>query len=895
MTLSAAAQDVWDLSGTWRLQIPQADTLVSLPGSLPQQHIGDLTSVETPWKYTNYDSAYFKSPEYAPYRGKGEDLKMLYFFTPTHYFCGTATYSREVVIPTNWDGKCIRLTLERPHVETRVFVDGQEAGSCRSLSTPHVFDLSSLLSPGPHLLAIEVDNTLRNVPVGPTSHSISDNTQGNWNGITGEIRLEATDPCHFVPGSIQVFPEVAGQQAVVKCRIANTSKKTATLQLRNNLSGVTQAIKIASGDTLTQELLVGGLDRTWNEFSPSLYHLQLQLTDKKGKRIADLREVTFGMREVKADSTWIAINNRRTIIRGTVENCIFPRTGFPPTDVEEWMRVMQICKDYGMNSIRFHSYCPPEAAFTAADSLGLYLMVECPDWQDDHAMAIFPGNPMAQYLDEEASRILESYGNHPSFVFFTGGNEPMTGDWVSWAEHFVRDYSTKDARHLYTGFSVGGRWTWMDFNQFQHKASPRYIDWQWRRPETTKDYHEIIDTVPVPYICHEMGQWCSYPDISEAPKYDGFVMNPGSYSIYKDKLEASGLGQLSDTFLWASGRLQVLCYKHEIEKMRRTHGYAGFELEGLNDYPGQGGTWKGVLSPLWNNKGYTTAEEWRQWNAPVVILMRTPRFVWNDNEEIDFKLEISNFGDEDISDAKLSWRWTNADQPAPCQRTLEATLCHPDGSLINHNEWNFWIYPSLNGDVSDIPQERSTHSQDIYITEVPDQRALQTFAAGGTVLMISASQVNYGRQIKQYLVPVFWNTLWVSNYSPHTLGAYIRKDHPIFRKFPTEAHSDLQWWELLNRATPMQMDELPAELVPIVQPIDNAIKARKLGMLFECRIGNGRLVMTSMDLSSNLKNRPAARQMRKALLDYIQSDDFDPKVEVTLEQLLKLYTKFSPN
>jgi len=137
--------------------------------------------------------------------------------------------------------------------------------------------------------------------------------------------------------------------------------------------------------------------------------------------------------------------------------------------------------------------------------------------------------------------------------------------------------------------------------------------------------------------------------------------------------------------------------------------------------------------------------------------------------------------------------------------------------------------------------------------------------------------------------PVFWNTAWTRGQAPHTLGLLCRPEHPALATFPSEAHADWHWWELVHGAAAMELDALPTELQPIVQPIDTWFENRRLGLLFEARVGEGRLLATSMDLTTDLSQRPVARQMRESLSSYVASSEFAPAVEVSAREIAALF------
>ena len=163
------------------------------------------------------------------------------------------------------------------------------------------------------------------------------------------------------------------------------------------------------------------------------------------------------------------------------------------------------------------------------------------------------------------------------------------------------------------------------------------------------------------------------------------------------------------------------------------------------------------------------------------------------------------------------------------------------------------------------------------------------------MLLTAAGKVTLGSDVKQNYLPVFWNTSWFKMRPPHVTGAYINKQHPLFKHgFPTDDWSNLNWWELLNKAQVMNLMELPRDYQSPIQPIDTWHVSRKLGMLIEARVAGGRLLMTTMDITNNLAQRPVARQMRKAILSYMQSADFLPSLRLDAETIRHFYTKQAP-
>lgn len=903
------------LSGEWDFAtgtMPDYREKITLPGSMLTNGKGDDVSVRTRWVGSLYDSSYYFNPAMEKYRVEGQ-MKFPFFLTPAKHYVGTAWYRRTVSVPRNWKGHSVTLSLERPHIETTVFVNGHAVGRDSSLSVPHEFDLTQYVDFGrDNEIAIRIYNGIENVCVGQDSHSVTDQTQGCWNGIAGDIRLTARPVRHI--NNMQIFPDIRAKSIRVRLTMAGKGKLAPVDFL---IDGRRVKREKLAGDTVDVTIPMGDEVRLWDEFNPNLYTLQA---------VADGDTVTstFGMREINIRGRQFYMNGRPIWMRGTVGNCCFPLTGYPPTDEESWLRIFRKCKEYGLNMMRFHSYCPPEAAFSAADKVGFYLQPEGPSWPN-HGVKLSRGMSIDRYLMEETQRMVRQYGNHPSFCMLAAGNEPA-GDWVRWTNAFVKQWQqTGDRRRVYCGASVGGGWAWDSGSEYHVKGGARGLDWDRRAPQSSDDYYDQLlrprnfkpkntdDVNNTPILAHEQGQWCAFPDFREIDQYTG-AYKAGNFEIFRDLLENGGMASQAEKFLMASGRLQTLAYKYEIERNLRTKDYAGFQLLGLNDYSGQGTALVGVLNVFWREKGYCTAADWSRFCAPVVPLARFPKFVFTNDETLSVPVELYNAYNETLRDAKTEWVITQngrkvagtvmseADIPVgknnelgvvsmtlkefaePTKLTLTATVKSKNGPTAE-NSWDFWVYPAS----VEMPSAAG-----LYIADTLDAKAVDVLKRGGRVLLTAAGRVRMGSDVKQTYLPVFWNTSWFKMRPPHTTGATIDTGHPLFREFPTDDWTNLNWWELVNKAQVMNLRELPADYQPPIQPIDTWHVSRKLGMLIEANVLGGRLLMTTMDISNNLDSRPVARQMRRAILKYMTGDDFRPTLTLDSSVITNLFEKQAP-
>ena len=922
-TLDAALRggDVLPLSGVWRFALDPSDEGLSsswdgraladrirLPGVLQAQGKGDDVSVDTRWTGQIVDRTFFTSPRYAPYRQTG-NVKVPFWLQPDKVYVGPAWYQRDVDVPAAWVGRRLVLHLERPHWQTLVWIDDRLVGSNDSLSTPHEYDLGTTLAPGRHRLTIRVDNRLV-VDVGTNSHSVTDHTQGNWNGIVGKIELRATSPVYVE--DLQAFPHVAPSPSVrVRGRIGSASGEPGrgTVRLAVMAGARDEPIGSATaevswdrdGGSFEAEVPLAAGARPWDEFSPFLHRLEATLETGAGR---DTRAVVFGLREVATRGTQFTVNGRPTFVRGTLECAIFPKTGHPPTDVAAWRRVVRIAKAHGLNAIRFHSWCPPEAAFVAADELGFYYQVEVASWPNG-STRVGVGLPVDEWLYREAGRILRAYGSHPSFLMMAAGNEPGGRD-REYLGRFVEHWKALDPRRLYT--SASG-WPQVAESQYHVTPDPRIQAWgeglrsrvNAKPPETRTDYREYVAARRVPVVSHEIGQWCAFPNLAERTKYTGYL-KARNFDVFADFLKAGGMEEQAADFLHASGRLQTLLYKEEIESALRTPGMGGFFLLDLHDFPGQGTALVGVLDAFWESKGYVTPQEFRRFCAETVPLARLDRRVFTTGETLTADLEVAHFGAAPVRAARPSWRLVDAsgrtvasgalpprDVPvgngtalgrvtvplarlnAPARYRLVAAL---DGTPFE-NDWDVWVYPS------EVSGAAPAGVKVVRALDADAEAALRDgarvvlFAPPGRVRGDALGRVELG------FSSIFWNTAWTSRQAPHTLGILCDPAHPALAAFPTEAHSNWQWWYLVSRAGAMILDGLPAGLRPTVQVIDDWFTSRRLGLVFEARVGKGRLLVSSIDLDSDLGANPVARQMRHSLLAYAASDKFQPSVEVS--------------
>jgi len=539
--------------------------------------------------------------------------------------------------------------------------------------------------------------------------------------------------------------------------------------------------------------------------------------------------------------------------------------------------------------------------------------VECAAWANQGS-AIGDGRPVDQFIIEESKRILRAYGNHPSFCMLAYGNEPAGRNQKQFLGRLVESWKAGDPRRVYT--SAAG-WPIIPENQYHSTPRPRIHQWgaglrcrlNARPPETMGDYREFIAQYDVPVVSHEIGQWCVYPNFDEIPKYTG-VLKPRNFEIFRDFLRNHHMLDQAHDFLMASGKLQALCYKEEIESALRTPQMGGFQLLDLHDFPGQGTALVGVLDPFWDSKDYITPAEFHRFSCETVPLARMPKRTWTTGETFEAAVDLAHYGPNHLTPARTLWKVIDAagrevasgklpeQQVAPGSLTRLGTIrvalrrfAVPGRFTLEvrledtpyANSWAFWVY---------APQVDLTVPEGLLMVDRLDKQALDHLRQGGRVLLLPAAGTVKGDRfgkVPPAFSPIFWNTAWTRRQAPHTLGILCDPDHPALARFPTEYHSNWQWWDLVTKSQVMILEPLPPELRPIVQVIDDWFTARRLGLIFEARVGGGRLLVCSIDLKTRMDERPVARQMLHSLLQYADSEHFQPALTLRPEQVQALF------
>lgn len=637
-----------DLSGQWRVKL-DAEKQETMPQAYPETMMLPGTT----------SAAGLGMPNPAKETGCLTDA---YRFEGAVWFMRTFTAG-------DWTGEQTMLTLERTR-KTTVYLDGRPIGHQESLCTPHRYFLPPVHA-GEHTLVIRVDNTDYPTRGG---HLTSPDTQSNWNGITGEISLTVA---HTLLTDLTVRPDLRRGCLRVHGHIIGAPDGVAGIVLPGQMEHL---LPYRRG-VLDGECPLKGNEAFWDEAHPEIHTISIDLD-------GDVYETTFGLRDVRTLGRRLLINGRETFLRGKVDNLLYPKTGYTPTDVASWMTILGIAKEYGINHYRYHTACPPDAAFTAADLLGVYMAPELPFWGTVAEEGEEGYDERERdFLFQEGFRILREYGHHPSFLWLSLGNELWgskdvlnrmmrayreaddTKLYSSGANNYQFVPDVLDEENVFVGVRLGrerlirGSYAMCDAPQgivqttapesvsnYDASIVPETLGQSGEAGKVQIQYGTGVKEVDaqsadalipdVPVISHEVGQYVFYPDFSEIPHYTG-PLKPRNIEAMRENLERAGLYGEHEAFFRQTGHLAVECYKREIETLLRSREVSGFQLLDLQDYTGQGTALVGVLNAMMENKGLISAEEWREFCAGTVVLGEFASFTGMMGEDIRFDVQIS--------------------------------------------------------------------------------------------------------------------------------------------------------------------------------------------------------------------------------------------------------------
>ena len=942
------------LNGKWHVVLEDGTTgQMDLPGTLDENGIGHRDVGANQWH-----------PDAVLGNAAGEidkDAPIATRFTRRHTYEGEARISRKITVPDYGTDRLFVLA-ERARA-LRLLVDGEACSVFRqgTLSTPYIFELTGA-APGEHEFTFLSDNSYPGMPKAAIYYSsaATDETQTNWNGILGECSMY-TRPQNFID-SLRVYPRAvkkeeknkAGGYVLDVCvELAPGAKK-----VYKDAKIILQSEALAAGEledtqTLTEiisysgeGLAEAGTDKEenpktmeiwfrdlplrenvklWDEDEGNLYEMAVTLdngmsAEDKGGSTAECR-TRFGIRSFGDNGSGrLALNGRAIFLRGEANCAEYPETGHPPMTIPEWKEMLLKYRSYGINFVRFHSHCEPEAAFAAADELGMLLQPELSHWDPKDA---FGTEESYRYYRAELVDLLKTYANHPSFVMLTLGNELQAQDeGRERMRELVRTAKRMDPTRLYANgsnafYGEEGCDPESDFYTSQSckdvvirgtfSGMRGYLNENYPSADRTYDeaMAEIRKEYQKPVFSFEVGQFEVLPDFEELESFQG-ISDPVNLKLIKKRVEERGLLPTWEKYVEATGELSRLAYREEIEAAMRTRELSGISLLGLQDFPGQGTALVGMMNSHLEPKPYDFArpERFREFFTESRIFVKMPRYTYEEGEYLTAEVEVANFGKESIS-GELVWTLGYRDCAVNtgsgeflCGRADGQKNC-PPGTYTSLGRLDiplevkgvsaaFMLTVSMGDCTSTYPvwvyQKTSPECpKNVYETRVFDEQTRAVLQNGGRVyLSPDADKESLPYSIKTQFTTDFWS---VGTFADQEggMGQLIDTEHPIFKEFPTDFHTDWQWWIMASKRAVI----LPHPMKTIITEMDSYAFLRPMAQMIEFRCLKGKVLLSTMELHKS-QQYPEVRALQASIYTYLSGENFEPAEEITEEELSML-------
>lgn len=915
----------YSLQGTWMADIGDGKVYpMQLPGTLDESRIGYKDIGTNQW---HPDAALGREDE----AFQGDIIATR--FTRHYTYEGVVRMNKTVddilwkeIEPQIAWGKRLFLEAERARV-LHLIVDGKEIPDFiePSLSTSHIFEVTGYLKNGSSIVLLS-DNSYPDLPRDDIMYSsaATDETQTNWNGVLGYLRLRTEEQTFL--NDIRVYP--VKNMLTVKIKLYAGSPYHGTVSIHSAALIEDAEFEVDTAQTVTEIKFEGlGLKediKRWDLEEGNLYELSVSMTGGETKTIV------FGVRDFGDDGQGhLAVNGRRIFLRSEANCAEFPETGHPPMAVDEWLNILRRYHSYGVNCVRFHSHCPPEAAFTAADKLGMLMQPELSHWNPRNA---FESEESYRYYRTELIQILRLLADHPSFVMLTFGNELHASHKGHERMRELLNLAREiDSTRLYADVSNGHYgaigceeasdfYTSSDFHDQKLRGTSAnrqgFINNCY--PGAQRNYDTVMERIrreyARPVFSFEVGQFEVLPDFDELESFKG-ISDPANLRLIQNRIEKQGLTKVWKKYVEAAGELARICYREEVEAAIRTKDLSGISLLGLQDFPGQGTALVGMLNSHLQTKPYEFAkpEHFRSFFREQLPLVLLPKYTWENGEKLTARVQIANYGKWEISGTPkyaltipkkggkgYSYAGTGEEEPviaagelswvdAPAGMLTEAgcleialdTLLLKEPTRLNltvrlngiSNLYPVWVYPDV---TPECPE-------DIYETQYLDEKAKKILKDGGKVYLTPPS----AKEALPHSIQVQFTTdFWSVGTFPEqegSMGQLINADHPVFDNFPTEFHTNWQWWAMASQRAVI----LPERYDAIVAEMDSYAFLRPMAQLLECRCEKGKLLFSTMGLQ-DLQQYPEARALLHAIYQYMESEKFETEQEIELSVLESL-------
>ncbi len=317
---------------------------------------------------------------------------------------GRYHYEKYFDVPSDWQQKHLCLQFEGVYKNSKVYINGKEAGGAEYGYIPFFVDLDDLLEYGSeNHIEVYADN--------------SEQPESRWysgGGIYRPVWLWMGEKNYIRPEGIKISTL---SYQIPKISVKAECKRDEPQEIKIEIFDENKLIKIVDNATSGTDIEIDLPDaKLWSEKSPNLYRCLVTLNN------GEQAETRFGIRKIEWSNKGLFINGENTLLRG---GCLHHNNGLLGAAAyagAEYRRVKKL-KEAGYNAIRSsHNPCST-AMLEACDELGVYMIDEAWDmWyyhknQHDYA-SLWKKNHLS-----DLKAMAERDYNHPSVILYSIGNE----------------------------------------------------------------------------------------------------------------------------------------------------------------------------------------------------------------------------------------------------------------------------------------------------------------------------------------------------------------------------------------------------------------------------------------------------------------------------------------
>jgi len=780
------------------------------------------------------------------------------------------------------------------------WINGRFLGRHEGYSSSFAFEIpQGILAEGENMVTLAVSNTrlagYRGRPVsGLTSRAANECTGGIYGDV--EIRI-------YEDGLSDIWVSVAEDISFF------TVHTEGALQIKKQIrildgSKVLYTAEIPEGESCAV-ISAEGFAK-WSPDSPRRYVAEV-ITEKQSMKCS------YGIRRLRAEGNKLYLNGEPYYFRGACEHCYHPFTVHPTRDKKYYRKVVRTLKELGFNSIRFHTYIPMAEYMEAADELGIIIEVETPN--------------NTSY--DEWKHIVRFVRHYTSPVLYSSGNEMLIDE--DYIQHLraCAKLVHEEGNALFSPMSAlrGVEYVFVSTREsygdcrvdvpFPH--NPRRLSALGEFCDIYNSYalgltsyssetgdSEILNTrnsiYGKPLLSHEICINGTYCDLSLKDRYKGTrIGDTELFSSVERHLEDKGLLDRVPLYYRNSVAWQRLLRKHCFELVRRTETFAGYDfLGGIDTHWHTFGYCVGMMNEFYELKAGETVESIRRYNSDTVLMADLPHCLNIEaGSKITIPVWVSHFGKK-LSRATLYLRVNAGEQvilrkeiwlktiecgslqeldqldlhvpecDKPMKLSLYATLS--GGNTDAQNQWELYAFPKP----IKAPLEDKLEKKTVTVAEDMDATTLwQKLSIGESVLLLGPGPFASESIIFQQAVAGRTNR--------HL--ATVINDHMLMEEFPHEGYCGWQFREMMNGGKAVILDIPKAPFAPMIEIASSYKNAKREALLFEYRVGKGKLLVCSLNLT---EADPGACWLRSRLIAYVESDEFNPTLELTILEFAAL-------